>query len=77
MMIQDWEALAAEKARLWEAEVNNRKLIAQIPRRRHFWWRWLGHGMVLVGGWFTGWGVWLAQCEESQRVIVASNSSNA
>jgi hypothetical protein len=67
---QDWEGIAQERMRSWEAEVCHRQLLAQVPRRRRRWRRWTGGGLMRAGAWLTRWGERMAENECGQRVSV-------
>jgi hypothetical protein len=71
MMPIDFEGIAADRMRSWEREIEHRLLVSRFPRRRPFWVRWLGDGMVLAGNWLASWGRWLAQREYRQSVTAA------
>jgi hypothetical protein len=64
---QDWEGIAQEKIRAWEAEVHKRQLRAYLPRRRAAWRRRAGSWLMRLGEWLTHQGAQMAECEFSQR----------
>ncbi len=63
MMPQDWERVAAEQARSWEAERVHRQLLSEIPHQPPRWQRWTGDIMMRIGTWLMNWGKQMAQHE--------------
>ena len=56
MLPGDWDGVAQERTRSWEAEVDRQHLLRQIPRRRTRWRQWAGGGLVWLGRWLVRWG---------------------
>jgi hypothetical protein len=67
---QDWEGVVEVKARLWEAELDQQKLLAQMPRIRSVWRRHAGAWLMRVGDRLTQWGKQMAECERDSRMTV-------
>jgi hypothetical protein len=68
---QDWEGIAEQKVRLWEAEVQKRQLEAKIARKPAVWRLVAGRWLMRVGGWITHLGKQMAHGEAAARVSVA------
>ena len=63
---QDWNAIAQERQRSWDAAVSQQQLLAQIPRQRRpqrRWRRWTGSGLVRIGSRLMHWGEQMAENE--------------
>jgi hypothetical protein len=72
---EDWEGLAQERKRAWDAEVRTQQLIAHLPRRRARWRRWASAWLIGVGGSLTGWGKAIAvECEGEHQISVVDGS---
>ncbi len=70
MMLQDWEGVAQERARSWEKEIQQRQLLAQLPRQPAAWRLWTGSILVWLGTWLMRWGSRVTPNECRQGVSV-------
>lgn len=67
----DYEGIAQERTRSWEAELCQRQLRAQITRQPPRWRRIAGAWLMAAGRRLTHWGAAMAEHERSQPMSVA------
>jgi hypothetical protein len=67
---QDWDGVVELKTRLWEAQVEQRKLQAHLPRTRATWRRRAGAWLMAAGVRLTHLGAQMAECEADPRATV-------
>lgn len=68
----DWEGVLHERRRNWEAEVHQRHLRAQLPRRPARWRRWAGAWLMGTGRRLTHWGAAMAEAEAAPPMSLAN-----
>ena len=70
-MPQEYEVVAQERLLDWEKELQQRQLLAEVPKEPARWRRWTGNMMVSSGTWLMCAGERLVrrECQESVTAI--------
>ena len=71
LLPQDWERVAKERQRSWDAEVRQRQLLSQLASPPPLWRRWTGGSLMWLGAWLVRRGEGMMQHEYSRGVSFA------